>query len=49
VHEPGAEIYGSVAARLPGLLEELLAAPAAKGLRAPANPRSAGHLPFLKL
>lgn len=42
VHEPGVRIYESVVARLPGLLNELLAAPAAKVAKHPQIPEAPG-------
>jgi hypothetical protein len=42
VHEPGIRIYGSVVARLPDLLEKLLAAPAAKVSEHPPIPEAPG-------
>lgn len=42
VHEPGVEVYGSVVARLPDLLEEMLAAPAAKVFEHPPIPEAPG-------
>jgi hypothetical protein len=49
VHEPGVEIYGSVVARLPDLLEELLAAPAARVSEHPPIPEAPGIYLFSQL
>jgi hypothetical protein len=46
---PGVEIYGPVVARLPGLLEELLAAPAAKVSEHPPIPEAPGIYLFSPL
>jgi len=49
VHKPGVRIYESVVARLPGLLEELLAAPAAKVAEHPPIPEAPGIYLFSEL
>jgi hypothetical protein len=42
VHKPGVKIYDSVVVQLPGLLKELLAAPAAKVSEHPPIPEAPG-------